>query len=244
MNADNNPNTSAINAEQVLKKAFFYWKSTFVFQLVVTVLYFSITLIAGVQLAHYYFGSQLEGFSPDVLQKPDVFVAKMNAIMASENGQYFQIVFPLIKAAMFPLGVGLFRVYSVLDEQKTPTFSHLLEGYMGSNFFKFWGYSIFWTVVFQIGMSLFFLPGILWIMATLFVGPLLFFTPMRMMEAFNISAKVVMANWVVVFPCALVAFLFSYAGLMVFFIGFLFTYPFWNAVIYTLFKKYFNIKFV
>ena len=244
MNTDNNPNTPVINAEQILKKAFYYWKSTLIFQFVVTVLYFSVTLIAGIQLAHYYFGNQLNGFSPNLFQNPEVFVAKMNAIMASENGQYFQIVFPLIKAAMFPLGVGLFRIYKIIDEQKTPSFSDLLEGYRGANFFKLWGYSIFWTVVFQIGMSLFIVPGILWIMATLFVGPLLFFTPMRMMEAINISFKVVKANFVVIFPCAFVAFLFSYAGLMVFFIGFLFTYPFWNAVIYTLFKKYFNIKFV
>lgn len=244
MNSENNPKKTAISADQILKKALFYWKSTLGFQLMVTVLYFSVTLIAGMQLAHYYFGNQLQGFTPELLQKPELFVGQMNALMASENGQYFQIVFPLIKAAMFPLGIGLFKVYSLLDENKTPTFSDLLEGYNGSNFFKFWGYSIFWTVVFQLGMSLFLIPGILWVMATLFVGPLLFFTPIRMIEAINISAKVVKANWPVILPCALVGCLFSYSGLFVFFVGFLFTYPFWMAVIYTLFKKYFNIKIV
>lgn len=244
MNSEKNPNKSAISADQILKKAFFYWKSTLGFQLIVTVLYFSVTLIAGIQLAHYYFGDQLQNFTPELLQKPELFVGQMNALMASENGQYFQIVFPLIKAAMFPLGIGLFKVYSLLDENKKPAFSDVLEGYSGSNFFKFWGYSIFWTVVFQLGISLFFIPGILWVMATLFVGPLLFFTPIRMMEAINISAKVIKANWPVILPCAVVACLFSYVGLAVFFIGFLFTYPFWMAVIYTLFKKYFNIKIV
>lgn len=232
-----------ISLEEVFKKAFFYWKSTLFFQFVVTVLYFGITLYAGVQLSKYYFGDKMTQFTPELLSNTKEFLNRISQLMQSENGSYFQIALALIKAAMFPLNIGLFKIYTLIDEKKTPQFSDILEGYSGSNFFKFWGYAIFWGVVFQLGIS-FILPGVIWVFITLFVGPLLYFTPLRMMEAINLSAKVVFANWAVILPCAIVAFLFSYSGFMVFFFGFLLTYPFWNAIIYTLFKKYFNIKFV
>lgn len=244
MNETNNYPLNKISLDEIFKKAFFYWKSTLVFQFMVTLLYFGVTLFAGVQLSMYYFGDKMSAFAPELLNKPEVFLSKINQLMASENGSYFQIALSLIKAAMFPLNIGLFKVYTLIDEKKTPSFSDILDGYSGSNFFKFWGYAIFWNVVFQLGASFLFVPGILWVLITIFVGPLLYFTPMRMMEAINLSAKVVFANLGVILPCAIVAFLFSYSGFVVFFIGFLLTYPFWNAIIYTLFKKYFNIKFV
>ena len=37
-----------------------------------------------------------------------------------------------------------------------------------------------------------------------FVGPLLYFTPMRMLEAINISTKVVGTDWKIVLPCAII----------------------------------------
>lgn len=243
MNQETNQPIHKISLDEIFKKAFFYWKSTLMFQFLVSALYFGITLYAGVQLTIYYFGDQMSFFTPELLAKPEVFFQKINQLLSTENGSYFQIITALIKAAMFPLNIGLFRIYTLIDENKTPRFSDLLDGYSGSNFFKFWGFAIFWNVVFQLGLS-FLLPGILWVFITLFVSPLLYFTPMRMMEAINLSAKVAFANWSIILPCAILAFLFGYSGIFVFFIGFLFTYPFWNAIIYTLFKKYFNIKFV
>ncbi len=245
MNDMNNPQPlHKISIEEVFKKAFFYWKSTLFFQFVVTVFYFGISLYAGVQLSLYYFGDKMNQFTPELLVNTKGFFNKVNQLMQSENGSYFQIAISLIKAAMFPLSIGLFKVYSLIDENKTPSFSDVLDGYSGTNFFKFWGFAIFWNVVFQLGISFLLAPGVLWVLMTLFVGPLLYFTPMRMMEAINLSAKVAIANWSIILPCAMLAFLFGYSGIFVFLIGFFFTYPFWNAIIYTLFKKYFNIKFV
>ena len=243
MNQETDQPIHKISLDEIFKKAFFYWKSTLFFQFLVSALYFGITLYAGIQLTKYYFGEQMNVFTPALLSKPEVFLNKINQLMLSENGSYFQMAMALVKAAMFPLNIGLFRIYTLIDENKTPRFSDLLDGYSGSNFFKFWGYAIFWGVVFQLGFS-FILPGILWVFITLFVGPLLYFTPMRMMEAINLSAKVAIANWSIILPCAMLAFLFGYSGVFVFIIGFFFTYPFWTAIIYTLFKKYFNIKFV
>ena len=244
MNQENNNSSHKISLEEILSKAFFYWKSTLGFQAIVTLLYFGIILLTGIQLSQYYFGDKMNEFTPELLTNTQLFITKINQLIATENGSYFQITMALIKAAMFPLNIGLFKIYSQIDNNQTPQFSDILDGYSGSNFFKFWGYAIFWNVVFQLGFSLFLLPGILWVFVTLFVSPLLYFTPMRMVEAIQLSAKVVFGNWTIILPCAIVAFLFGYSGFVVFFIGFLFTFPFWNAIIYTLFKKFFNIKFV
>lgn len=244
MNSETENNKHKISLEEVVNQSFKYWKATLNFQLLVTLLYFGIILIAGVQLAQYYFGDKLYDFNPALLQHPAKFNEKMRAMLSTENGSYFQLVISLIKAAMFPLFIGFFKIYSLIDEGKKPQLSDVFDGYNGSNFFKFWGYAIFWNVVFSLGMAFLFLPGFFWVYITLFVSPLLYFTPMRMIEAINISAKVAFANWVIVLPCAILAFIFSYSGFLLFFIGFLFTFPFWNALIYTLFRKYFSIKFV
>jgi hypothetical protein len=81
-------------------------------------------------------------------------------------------------------------------------------------------------------------------MYTIFVAPLLFFTPMNLIEAMKISFKVVAGNFFVIAACSILAIIFSYSGFFLFFFGLLFTFPFWNAIIYTLFKSYFRIKFV
>ena len=38
-----------------------------------------------------------------------------------ENGSYFQIVLSLLKASLFPLFIGFFRVYTLIDEGKNLT---------------------------------------------------------------------------------------------------------------------------
>ena len=243
MNQENLPKAK-ITLDEVINQSFKYWKATLSFQFVVTFLYFGIIFISGFQLVQYYFGDKLYIFTPELLQDPIKFNLKIRELLATENGSYFQIVLSLLKASLFPLFIGLFRVYTLIDEGKKPNLSEVLDGYKGSNFFKLWGYAIFWNVIFSLGMSFFFIPGVLWVFLTVFVGPLLYFTPMRMLEAINISAKVAWANWKIVLPCAIIAFLFSYSGFILFFVAFLFTYPFWNAIIYTLFKKFFSIKFV
>lgn len=240
-----NKNTAhKISLEEIISNSFSYWKATLGYQALVTLLYFGIIITAGIQLSYYYFGDQMAQLTPESLNNIETFLLQVNQMMSSENGSYFQLIMSLIKASMFPLQIGLFKIYTLLDEQKRPQISDLFDGYNGSNFFKFWGYALFWNVVFQIGLNLFLIPGILWVMATLFVGPLLYFTPMRMVEAIRLSAKVVFANLSIVLPCAIAAFIISYAGLMFFAIGFLFTFPIWSAIIYTLFKKFFNIKFI
>ena len=65
-------------------------------------------------------------------------------------------------------------------------------------------------------MSFFFIPGVLWVFL-LFCISVIVFTPMRMLEAINISAKVAWANWKIVLPCAIIAFSLVIADLSYFF---------------------------
>lgn len=233
-----------ISIDEIINKSFYYWKSTLVFQFIISVLYFGLIIITGLQLWQYYFGDRMYLFTPELMQKPVEFKQKIDELLLTENGGYFQLFISLIRASLFPLNIGLLKIYSLIDEGKKPQFSDILDGYSGSNFFKFWGYAVFWDVIFGFGLSLLFFPGIFWAFITLFVSPLLYFTPMRMVEAIRISTKVIVGNWAVILPCVIVAFLFSYSGFIMFFVGFLFTFPFWNAMIYVLFKKFFSIKFV
>lgn len=243
MNEENKPKAK-ISLDEVIKKSFFYWKSTLPFQFLATLFYFGLFFLAGTQLVQYYFGEHLKEFTPDLLKNPETFNLKIQKLLLTENGSYFQLIMSIVKAALFPLNIGFFKIYSKIDANEKIEFADFYEGFRGSNFFKFFGYALFWNVIFSFGMSFYFLPGIFWVFITVFVSPLLFFTPIRMIEAINISAKVALANWAIVLPCVIIATIFGYSGFFLFGIGFLFTYPFWNAVIYTLFQKYFKIKFV
>lgn len=243
MNQENLPKAK-ITLDEVINQSFKYWKATLSFQFVVTVLYFGIIFISLFQLVQYYFGDKLYIFTPELLQDPIKFNLKIRELLATENGSYLQIVLSLLKASLFPLFIGLFRVYTLIDEGKKPNLSEVLDGYKGSNFFKLWGYAIFWNVIFSFGNVILFHSRCFMGVSYCFCRSVIIFTPMRMLEAINISAKVAWANWKIVLPCAIIAFLFSYSGFILFFVGFLFTYPFWNAIIYTLFKRFFSIKFV
>jgi len=48
--------------------------------------------------------------------------------------------------------------------------------------------------------------------------------------------------FVEIMVCVIVAFLFKYLGFALFLIGGLFTFPFWNAMIYSLYKTVFSEK--
>ena len=117
MSQENLPKAK-ITLDEVINQSFKYWKATLSFQFVVTVLYFGIIFISGFQLVQYYFGEKLYIFTPELLQDPIKFNLKIRELLATENGSYFQIVLSLLKASLFPLFIGLFRVYTLIDEGK------------------------------------------------------------------------------------------------------------------------------
>lgn len=233
-----------ISLDYVIKQSFKYWSSTLFYQLVFTFIYFSTLLIMGRFLMEYYeISPKISSISPLMYTDPDAFTVKFQEILLSENFKYFSMMIILATAIIFPLNIGFFKIYHQIDEKKEVNINDLFVGFSGSNFFKFFGYYLLWGGIYFYLKPLI-IPGFLWIVFTIFVAPLLYFTPMNLTEAMKISFKVVASNFFVIAACSVLAIIFSYSGLFVFFFGFLLTFPFWNAIIYTLFKSYFRIKFV
>ena len=61
-------------------------------------------------------------------------------------------------------------------------------------------------------------------------------------ESIGMTIKALKIYFVEILVCVIVAFIFRYVGIFAFWIGFLFTYPFTNAMIYTLYKNIFREK--
>lgn len=233
-----------ISLDYVIKQSFKYWKSTLFYQLIFTIIYFSILFILGNFLATYYeIYPKINEIAPLMTTDQEEFNLKFQEILLSDNFKYFSMMTIVAVAVIYPLNIGFFKIYTLIDEKQNHRLSDLLEGFSGTNFFKFFGYYLLWGGIYFYLKPLI-VPGLLWIIFTIFVAPLLYFTPMNLMEAIKISFKVVSGNFLIIAACSLIAFIFSYSGIFLCFFGILFTFPFWNAIIYTLFKSYFRIKFV
>lgn len=233
-----------ISLDYVVKQSFKYWSSTILYQLIFTIIYFSTLLILGKFLMDYYeITPKIQEIAPLMSSDADEFSLKVQEITFSENFKYFSMMVIVATAIIYPLNIGFFKIYTLMDEKKEINLNDLFAGFSGSNFFKFFGYYLLWGGIYFYLKPLI-IPGLLWIMFTIFVGPLLYFTPMNLIEAMKISFKVVGGNFLIIATCSLMAILISYSGIILCFFGLLFTFPFWNAIIYTLFKSYFRIKFV
>lgn len=244
MNQENLPKAK-ITLDEVINQSFKYWKATLKFQLIFSVLYLSIAYILNSFLLKYFgINEELNNIIALGFKDFEMFIKKFEILISSNNYKIYEISLIASMSLIYPLNIGFFRVYTLFDEKKYISTNEIFDGFKGSTFFKLLGYFLFWGTFNYFLKKYFFPASFLWVFLTVFVGPLLYFTPMRMLEAINISAKVAWANWTIVLPCAIIAFLFSYSGFILFFVGFLFTYPFWNAIIYTLFKRFFSIKFV
>ena len=233
-----------ISLDYVIKQSFKYWSSTLFYQLIFTLIYFSTLLILGKFLLDYYeIYPKIQEIAPLMSSNPDEFSTAIQEITFSDNFKYFSMMVIVATAIIYPLNIGFFKIYTLIDAHKKVNINDLFAGFSGSNFFKFFGYYLLWGGIYFYLKPLV-IPGFLWIMFTIFVAPLLYFTPMNLTEALKISFKVVGGNFFIIAACSVLAIIFSYAGIFLCFFGLFFTFPFWNAIIYTLFKSYFRIKFV
>jgi hypothetical protein len=82
--------------------------------------------------------------------------------------------------------------------------------------------------------------GILWVLLTLFTVPQMFFENKRIFETIGVNFKVLKQHFLVIFVSVIAAVFIKYSGALLFGIGLLFTYPFFNAMIYSLYKHLFS----
>ncbi|MGO4708497.1 hypothetical protein AB4Y90_05130 [Chryseobacterium sp. 2TAF14] len=230
----------------ILKQAFFYWNKTLVYQLVFSAVYFSIFIAA-----YFYIESRfgvynqlsnafLEYFKVGP-KGAEVLNQKMETIKASANFTYATFGVLIASAFLYPLNLGFFQIFRKIDLNEPVEISDLFVGYNGLNFFRYTSYFVFWFLVFDMLKPTFVLP-IFWIMITLFMAPLMFFQNKTIFEGISLNWKALKMFFIEILVCTIVAVLFKYIGFAIFLVGGLFTFPFWNAMIYSLYKTIFTEK--
>ncbi|MCW3160797.1 hypothetical protein [Chryseobacterium oryctis] len=226
----------------ILKQAFFYWNKTLVFQLMFSIIYFAIFFTS------FFFLDSRFGILEMRYEVAEAFktgtneyLEKVAEISSTENYQKFLYGIMGTLIFLYPLNLGFFQIFRKIDLKEKIVLGDLFAGYNGFNFFKYIGYYIFWFFTYLMVTQTIILP-IIWVFVTLFVAPLMFFTNKRIFEAISINFKVLKMYFIEIAVCVMVAFFFKYIGFALFLIGGLFTFPFWNAMIYSLYTTIFTEK--
>lgn len=225
--------------EITLKKAFFYWSKTLLYHVLFSLVYFSVFFLVYYYVAERY--GILEKMMAALQQNQNNFSA-MNEAMRKISAlpEYYNLSLALIFAMTFlyPLNLGLLQIFRKIDLGEKYNIEDLFVGYNGINFFKFSSYFLFWIFVYQLAISTLIL-GIVWVYITLFTAPLMFFMDKRIFETINLNIKALKLFFLEISVAVFVAFTFRYFGIITL-IGFLFTFPFWNAMIYSMYQKIFT----
>ena len=224
----------------ILKTAFSYWKKTLLFQLLYSMLYFSLFLLGYFYLFDYFgLWDEVSKFSD--LAKTDLpaFNKKMEEVFKLPQTRNFALTFFILLALINPLNVSFYKIYRKIDLNEPVKMNDIFAGYLGFDFFKFFGFFLFWIIIFAYANALFFL-GVAWIFITLFSIPLLFFMNVKKFEGIGLTIKVLRKNFTTCLICVLVAILFSVSGILLCGFGFLFTFPFWHAMIYALYQQFYK----
>lgn len=226
----------------ILKQAFFYWNKTLLYQLIFSIIYFAIFFTAMFFFASRYgIWEMNQELSEALRQGTQAYLEKITQISATENYQKFSYGILGTIIFLYPLNLGFFQIFRKIDLNEKVEPGDLFAGYSGFNFFKYIGYFIFWIFTYLLAAQTIIL-GIVWVFITIFVSPLMFFTDKRIFESISLNFRALKMFFIEIFVCVLVAFFFKYAGFALFFIGGLFTFPFWNAMIYSLYKIIFSEK--
>ncbi len=226
----------------ILKQAFYYWNRTLLFQLMFSLVYFAVFFTAFFFFIDYYEISSYNAELLDAFRKgQEAYLQQIQKMSTTENVIYFDYAFSGILIFLYPLNLGLFQIYRKIDLQEPISLGDLFAGYNGLNFFRYVSYFLFWFMLFRLTSFTVIIP-VFWVMVTLFVAPLMFFQNKTIFEAISINWKALKTHFVEILVCVIVAFIFRYVGFAVFFVGILLTFPFWNAMIYSLYKTIFTEK--
>lgn len=222
--------------QQILKTAFEYWVKSLRFQLFYSLLYFALFFLGYIYLFKYFgLWDEFSKYSDLVRTDIPAFNKKMEEIARMPQARNFGLAFFFLLALINPLNVGLYKIFRKIDLKEPVVMNDLFAGYLGFDFFKFFGFYLFWIIIFTYANALMLL-GLVWVFVTLFSIPLMFFMQVNTFEGISLTVKGLKKNLGTVIICIAVAVLFSLSGLLLFGVGFLLTFPFWNAMIYTLYQ--------
>lgn len=224
----------------LFKQSFFYWNKALLYNLLFSIIYL-VLFFAGYFYLFQYFGLWDEFVKIRDLVQTDMsaFNKQMEEIARRPEAANFSLAFFLLIALLNPLNVGLYRIYRKIDLNEKIVFRDLFAGYQGLDFFKFVGFYLFWMIIFTYANAFLFL-GVVWIFITLFCVPLMYFMNVTTFRGIGLTWQILKNNFSTVFICCAVALLFALSGVILCGIGFVLTFPFLNAMIYTLYRYFYK----
>lgn len=226
----------------ILKQAFFYWNKTLIFQLMFSVLYFGIFFTSMFFFAEKFGVLEQQQQLIEAYQNGmDAYLAKAAELGQTDNSRYFSYALLGTLVFLYPLNLGFFQIFRKIDLKEKIEISDLLAGYNGTNFFRYISYGLFWFLIYAMIFNTLILP-VIWVCITIFVAPMMFFMNRTIFESISLNFKALKMYFLEIFVCVMVAVIFKYIGFTLFFVGGLFTFPFWNAMIYSLYKTIFSEK--
>lgn len=223
----------------ILKSAFQYWSRSMMYQIMFSLVYFSVLL-----MVVFYFSEKLgllEQYKDLYLKySNDLVLYQQQAQKLALTPEYMRFFWILTGTLvfLFPLNMGLFKIYRKMDLQEKTELSDLFAGYAGANFFRYLSLAFFWIMVYQLVLQTLILP-FLWILITLFTAPLMFFTNKQIFETIPLNIKGLKIYGVEIVVCVLIGIFFKYMG-VISILGAVFTFPFMTAIIYALYKVVFQ----
>lgn len=223
----------------ILKEAFTYWNKTLFYQLLMSLLFFSVIFIVTYYSAVRF--GLIDQYT-NALWKLKVgraaYLEEVRKISASEGYQKFYWIFTAALVFLYPLNFGLFKMYRKIDLGEKIDVQDLFAGYLGSNFFVYTSFFLFWLMIYNLMVPTVFL-AVIWVLMTVFSGPLLFFMNKRIFEGIHLNLLALKKYPVEIIVGVLVAIFVRYAGFLSV-AGALFTFPVWTAVVYAMYKNMFT----
>ena len=227
----------------ILKLAFSYWSRTLLYQVVFSVLFLSVMfLVATYFMNEYGILEQYTAVYQKFIQNQDMAEYQKNLNALGEKPEFQRLFWILFGTSVFlyPLNLGLFKIFRKLDLNEKPEITDMFAGYSGINFFIYISFYLFWLIIYLYSAPTIIL-AVIWIFITLFSAPLMFFMDKRIFETISLSVKGLRLYFIEIVVCMLVAILFKYIGIFTL-VGALFTFPFVNAMIYALYQVVFAEK--
>ncbi|MDO4763681.1 MAG: hypothetical protein Q4A00_04810 [Flavobacteriaceae bacterium] len=233
------------STSEIISTSLTLWKKGMKYNLLFSILYFGLlaffTSIVMVYTGMYEKFTQLSNI---LTKNPEVFLRRAEGLAQTPEFATYTLLITICSGLVYPLHIGLMNVLRKSEQKEEVVFNDLLDGYNGMNFFKYASYYICWTMIYKYLLGISFLLGILlgvlWVAITLFIVPIMYFKGEPMGSAMIWSAKIFKENFVLVLTGVMVAFLFSYLGILLFGVGYLLTFPFWCAMIYVLYNRIFS----
>ena len=223
----------------IIKLAFSYWQRTLLFQVLFSMLYLSVLfLVATFFMNQYGILDQYMAVYQEHSQDIKAYQAEITKLAEQPEFQRFFWILFGTSVFLYPLNLGLFKIFRKLDLNEKPSVADLFAGYSGINFFIYTSFYLFWLIIYFYTLPTIIL-AVVWVLLTLFTAPLMFFTNRRIFETLSLSVRGLRLYFFEILVCMFVAVLFKYAGILTFF-GMFFSFSFVTTMIYALYKVIFS----